>query len=428
MPFLHVQTRCVPPPKNVNRSVMIGMNSEATMIAGKGRLALAAVSVDDSAFRTGLRGVGWIHGDEFAAAFLKFVFQHNAEYAPSLIQDRAIKSGFRPYVAPRHLNCANRACCHVGDFQIFHDNRSEAVSNRAAGLVMPVLADAGALGGKASCALEGLETALRSFLAARNDALRFSISLVEHIKAGRERHHFSGRKRQGVCYAAINTDRFRTFRTVDNLNLACERDIPSKRRRRDCRAANPSESASCVTEFYPSNFGEPNSGPLSIQAVNFDFAPMKSKRIVYPLLSMLWVRGFLSKESLEGIVKVAERVKFALLCDLTYKSELFSKILQFRLLRKVIKFMGSPPCLPLLKREIIDKAANSRELAKLFFLLSGRIKFEFEAAMDYHMIRSQVRSIGSGSRGRRSVSSTRRSRNLLEIGLIGFSSSAESCQ
>lgn len=61
MPFLHAHRRRVPP-QNVDRSIVVGIGTEAAVATGKDRLAFAALAVNGSAFRTGLRGVGRIDG------------------------------------------------------------------------------------------------------------------------------------------------------------------------------------------------------------------------------------------------------------------------------------------------------------------------------------------------------------------------------
>jgi len=74
MPFLHAHRRRVPR-QDVDRSVVVGMVAEAAVATGKDRLAFTAFPVHGSAGRTGLRGVGWINGDERPAAFFELVGQ-----------------------------------------------------------------------------------------------------------------------------------------------------------------------------------------------------------------------------------------------------------------------------------------------------------------------------------------------------------------
>ena len=84
------------PAQNVERSICIGVDMEAAMPTDKDCLAFAALSVNGSAFRTGLRCVCGIDLAQVSAAFFELVGKDGLEAEPALIEDRAVQCGLLP--------------------------------------------------------------------------------------------------------------------------------------------------------------------------------------------------------------------------------------------------------------------------------------------------------------------------------------------
>ena len=88
MAFLVDAHRRRVPAQNIERSICIGVDMEAAMPTNKDRLAFAALSVNGSAFRTGLRCVCGIDLAQVSAAFFELVGKDGLEAEPALIEDR----------------------------------------------------------------------------------------------------------------------------------------------------------------------------------------------------------------------------------------------------------------------------------------------------------------------------------------------------
>ena len=134
------------PAQNVERSICIGVDMEAAMPTDKDRLAFAALSVNGSAFRTGLRCVCGIDLAQVSAAFFELVGKDGLEAEPALIEDRAVQSGLLPDHTARFFYGPLGRSRHVFDAQIFQNNRPKAAGKIERGLVRPIAADARSTG------------------------------------------------------------------------------------------------------------------------------------------------------------------------------------------------------------------------------------------------------------------------------------------
>src|SRR5690242_6578264 len=81
-------------PADIDCSVMIGVNSETTVPAGKRRLALSALAVDGSTFRTCLGTVCGRHLHQGAGPLFKLIGKDGLKSSPALIEDGAIETAF----------------------------------------------------------------------------------------------------------------------------------------------------------------------------------------------------------------------------------------------------------------------------------------------------------------------------------------------
>jgi hypothetical protein len=141
MPLFHAHRRRVPT-QDVDRSIVVGMGAKAAAATGKDRLAFAALPVHGCALRTGLRAIGWIDGDEIAAAFFQLVGEQGSERRPALAQYRPLQAGFLAHPAARLINRAFRRGHHVFDLQVFQHGRAEAAGNVSRDTTQPVAANA----------------------------------------------------------------------------------------------------------------------------------------------------------------------------------------------------------------------------------------------------------------------------------------------
>ena len=73
--------------------------------------------------RAFLAGMFWINSDEFASIPSQFVFEHSVEFAPALVEDGAVESGFLPDICARILDGAFGRFRHVADFEILNDDQ-----------------------------------------------------------------------------------------------------------------------------------------------------------------------------------------------------------------------------------------------------------------------------------------------------------------
>lgn len=383
MSFLHVHKRRVPT-QDVYRSIVVGMRAETAMTTVEDRLAFAALPVHGSAFRTGLRGIGRVDGNERAAPFLQLVAKDGGEAAPSLIENAPVETGFLPDVPARFLDGAFRARRHSGDAQVFHDDHGEPVGEISADLVMPVTADAGALGGQASAALYCPEPALRPLLSPRHDTLCGTVATVDGFEAGRDGQALASGKRKRIRNASINADRRRNIGWRYVFDFAGERYVPTESVEAHGSILDYPSNRARVTEFYPSDLWQANSRPLAVDLTDFDFPPLETEGVVDALLVRCWVSSTSSEEVSECLVKIAKGLLLAGLRNGGDPIVFGAKQGKVSTLLCEIEPMYSPPYLPLLQREIVYEATNASKLPENVFLISRRMEFESEPAMHSH--------------------------------------------
>src|SRR5690606_33338507 len=390
MSFLHVHKRRVPT-QDVYRSVVVGMRAEAAMLAKEDRLALTACPVHGSAGRAGLRGVSRIDGDERAAPFFQLVSKVGGEAAPALIENLPVEAGFLPDVPARSIGCSSRRCRHAGDAQVLHYDDAEAPGDGAAGLVMPVAPDAGALGGQPGASLYRPEPAPRSLLAPRHDTLCGTVASLDGFKIGRNGQHLAGGERQRISNASIYPDARADVDGRDMLDFAGEGYMPAERVERHCDVKQSAFHRAGVAELHPTDLRQADGGPLSIQPAGLDLSALKAERIVDALPARRRIASAPGEEIGESLVEVTQRLLLAGLRDGSDPVVFGSEDREITGLSDVVQaatglsLIMPPPVAPLLKGQIVDQAAHTRELPEQPFLLGGRGQLVAKGAMHVHV-------------------------------------------
>ena len=216
MPFLVDAHRRRVPAQNVERSICIGVDMEAAMPTNKDRLAFAALSVNGSAFRTGLRCVCGIDLAQVSAAFFGLVGKDGLEAEPALIEDRAVQSGLLPDHTAWFFYGPLGRSRHVFDAQIFQNNRPKAAGKIERGLVRPIAADARSTGRELRGASQRLRSTDGATLASRHNVLCGAMASFDGFERARHGHALTRGdvervidvcgKRQRIGNAAIDAD------------------------------------------------------------------------------------------------------------------------------------------------------------------------------------------------------------------------------
>lgn len=413
MSFLHVHKRRVPT-QDVYRSVVVGMSAETAILTVENRLALAALPVHGTAFRAGLRRVCRVDGNEHSAPFFQLVAKHGGKGAPSLIEDSPIQAGLLPDIPARRLNSSTRGCRHVGDVQIFENNRSETLGDGERDLVMPVASNAGAPRRESSCVMDSPYPTLRAFLAPRHNALCGAVATFDGFEACRDRQHLTGGQRERSGDAAIYADSRPGVYRRGVFNFAGEGYVPAERIGSDGDITKPAAHRARVAKFYPTDFRKSSGGPFAIEFLNVDLASGEAESIIDALLTRRRITPAPGKEVVERLVKIAQRLLLASLGDGGDPIVFGAKCCQVSGLLDVADPMNAPPYLPLLKRKIVNEATDASELSEQDFLIGSETKLEFETSKDHQFGGPSFRRNGSGSRARRRGATLRRVRFLYQ--------------
>lgn len=388
MPFLHAHRRRVPA-QDVDRSVVVGMGAEAAMATDEARLVFAAFSVYASAFRTGLRGVSGIDLAKVSPAFFELVGEDGLEAEPALIEDRTVEPGLLPDHAAGVFDGPARGSRHVFDAEVFEDHRAEASREIERRLVRPILADAGAAGRKFRGASQRLCATGGTTLASRGDALCGALTAFDGFERARDGHARARGERQCVCDAAINADARTDVGGRDMLDLAGEAHMPAERVEREGRVFERPAHGPRVAKFHPADFRQTHGGPFAAQPLHLDLSALKTEAVVDVLAPGRWIAGDALEEIGEGFVEIAQRLLLTGLRNGGDPVELTAKGGQFAGLRHVIETLAGlalelpPPLAALLKREIVDEAADAGELPEQDFLLRRRSQLVAKAAKDH---------------------------------------------
>ena len=388
MPFLHAHKRRVPT-QDVDRSIVIGMGVEATMAADKAGLALAALAVDGSAFRTGLRGIGGIDLHKRPAALFKLVAKDGFKRAPSLIEDTPVKASLGTHVATRLGNCAFGGSRHVPHLEVFKNDRTVATGNAERGLVLPGSPDASSSRRQFGTTAKGLGTAIGATLTPRENALCGTMASFDGFERGRNRLNLASGKRDRVGNAAINADRRVIVSRNFVLDLTGKADVPAQRIKRDGGVLDRAAQRPGIAELDPANLGQPDSGPPGVYRHHLDFTALKSEGVVNSTAAGRRIAGNALEEVDVCLVEIAQCLLLAGLRDGSNPVVLAAQRGQLAGLHDVIESRSGlalivpPPVAALFEREIVDQSAHTGELLEQRLLLRRRCQLVSEAAKDH---------------------------------------------
>lgn len=403
MPFLHAHRRRVPT-QYVDRSIMVGMGAEAAMATEKDRLAFAVLPVHGSAFRAGLRGVGGIDSHESPAPRFELVGKDGLEAEPALIENAAIEPGLLPHHAARFFHRASRRGGHVLDAQVFEDHGSEAPAQIERRLVLPVAADASAFGREPRCATDRGKSPLRAFLSARHNALCATTAPLDGFQRGGDGQMLAGGERQRIGDAAIDADARADIGRSGMLDFAGEAYVPAKHIERDGDVPDRASQGARVAELYPADLRQAHGGPFGVEALRLNLAPLKAEGVVDALATGRRKTRAAGEEIGERSVEIAQRLLLTSLGNGGNPIKLGAQSGQFTALRDVIELSAgltlvmSPPVPALFEREIVDEAANARELPEQRSLSRRWIELVSEPAKD-HPAALGLRSVGMPENG-----------------------------
>jgi hypothetical protein len=362
-------------PQYVNRRVVVGMGFETAMATTENRLAFATSAVNGSAFRTRLARVSSRHFNQRPAAFFKFVRKDGFERVPTLIENRSVETGLGANAATWGGDSAGSARRHVGYLQVLHDDRSEPARNIQCGTMMPVPADAGALGGQSGASAELPQPTLGAFLATRKDALSAPVLTVYGRKAHWDGQMLAGRERKRIGDAAVNANGRKATFCFPGSDFASERNEPAIAISGNCNGTKTARHRPRVAIFDPSYFGYPHGRPFCAQTSGGYSSAWESKTIVHVPFSASRVLTTPGEEAFERTVKVSERLNKAIIWYSCDPIKLAAQVGNFETLVCEIQTpAGYPQILPpkittLHKCEIIHEARHASELLKLLLLL-----------------------------------------------------------
>lgn len=401
MPFLHAHRRRVPA-QDVNRSVVVGMNTQAAMTTVEHRLAFTASTVYGSAVRANLRGICGIDLVKAAPTFIELVGKDGFEGEPALVEYAPVQSGLLPHHPSGLGNCAASGSGHIPDLQIFQNDHPEAFADVERRPVLPIKPYPGTAGGEARRPTQGRQTPLRPLLSSRNHTLSGSKPNTELLQRGGNGQTLAVRQRQRVRHPAIDANRRIAVRRLSMLDLASKADVPAESIKRDSHVPNLSSHRASVSELYPANLRKPNSGPFPVQFTDANLAPLEPECVVDALHSGRRVAGDALEEVSVRFVEVTKRLLLAGLRHGRDPIVLSSKRGQLAGLADVVQPLARVPlelAIPssaLLKTEIVDQPANTSELPEQGFLLGIGVQLVAESAVDHRVDSTELRQSGEG--------------------------------
>lgn len=402
-PSLHELRRRVSA-QYIDRSVMISMGTEAAGSTVERRLALAAFTVNGSAGRTGLRGIGGIAFQQMPAAFFEFVGKDGFEGIPALIQYRSVKSGFGKNVYARRVSRALGTRCHTADLQIFKHDAAEPLRDAQGGLVVPVATDPGSPSRQAGAAPQLPRPAPRTALAARKDALCGTVTPVDGPKADRDGKPLTGRKGQGIGDAAINPNAWADVGRRLVFDGAGEVDVPTTPVFDNGYVLHIARKGTRRPEHNPADFGYAYLCPLAVDIANLRLASLEAEALVFALATRFWIARFSRKERFECAVKIP---KGLILGCTKYGGNPIKLLAQFRQLSTLGGITNAPPfrCpeLPikvsaLFESQVVDEPTHATELPKQQFLLICRLKPVAKCAENHTQNILEFSEVGNGAR------------------------------
>ena len=368
-PAAYLSARSVPPVKDNDRSIAIGVVSMPACRTDKRRLALAASAVDCPAGRAGLRTISRVDLCEGCA----FVGEHRLDLMPADIEDGSVQPAFLSDT----FEAATSS--HVFGSQAFDDDVAVPGSDVSCCFVRPIFASAGLSGFQDGDTAAGFCVASRSPLLSRELFAGQPVALLQspdivwqRVACAIAEHHRYGN-------ASIDAD---DLAIVDDLGicLTAKADLPTKRRQDNGSLCNRSLNVTVPTKLDPTYLGQANTRPALVDPIDLNFAPNVTKCFVDAFLFPPWKSTLSRKETAERRIKILKRALLSGLTNSANPIELRPKRSQLFGLRNVVQIVAGaglvvPPVIDaLLKRSIPNRAAYRRDLKHLLRLLFGRAK------------------------------------------------------
>ena len=307
-----------------------------------------------------------------------------------MLKDRAIKTRLLPDHTARFIDGSLGRSRHIGDFKRLDTDHAIARRKFRGLVVVPVLADTRRLGlqcrrpftrfsipfGTAPAPARGL---LRGFMPPVEDSHSLNRRVIE-IAIG---------QRQGIGDATIYPNCGAEINGSFVLNFASKTNMPAERIERDGCVFDDASQWPCVAKLHPAYFRQANARPIAVQSLDLNLTALKSETIVDAFFARRGVFGAARKEIGESFIEVAQSLLLASLRNGGDPIELGSKNGQFASLRDVIELRSGftlvcpPPNTALLQAEIVDQAANARELLEQETLFNARSQLVLETAKDH---------------------------------------------
>lgn len=402
MSFLHAHRRRVPA-QDVYRSICVGVCLETTMLTRKACLAFAALLVDGSTFRTGLRGIGGVDLEQITTAFFELVGKNSFKGEPALVENASVQSGFLFDVAPRTFNASLGSSCHLGNLEVFENDSSIVTHNIERGFVVPVKANAGTTGRKAGVSPQSLSVTNRATLSARSLSLCGTATTFDCFQRYGNGKPATVRKRKGVGNTSVYAKGRADVGGDRVFNFASKTDVPAKRIMRNRGVFDGPSQQAGVAEFDPTKFRQAHSRPLGIQFLNLHLTTLKAKTVIDAFAPWRWILGRSFEEVAKSPVKITQSLLQAGLRDGSYPIKPGSQLGEFTGLSDVIEWPSSavlvlpPPSVSLFQREIVDQATDAGKLAKQTLLLISRGQLITKATHYGHLAKALVINLQTAS-------------------------------
>lgn len=383
MTFLHAQQRRASAPY-LNSRVGVGVGLMPTMDAGKDRLALAALCVDDTADRTGLRRIRGGDIDQPAPCGFELVIKLASENAPSLRQNGTVQPGLLTDMSPWFLNRTGGTGGHVCDLKTLQADQTKSTRNRVTRHMKVVRPRSGRLSDQAlnSLALGGVPT--RTALPTRQDALCPAPSLLQ-ARVGRESDELPIGKAKRYGDTAIDANGRKAVQGRRFAQIASERYGPAIGASCECDIKHSANQCASAPEANPAKLWQTNLSPSGIQVPDRDVTGANPHGVVYAQSAQRRITSA-AEEGLISLIQVHHRALKYRLRDCSYPIKHAPEVGNLACLgnkSNVFAFGGlelTPEISPLFESQVVDQPRHSDPLPKNFSLRSGGVETRFEAS------------------------------------------------
>ena len=308
---------------------------------------------------------------------------------PTLIQDRPIQPSLLPDVRAMAFGGTLGAGGHSLGVKVFQYNRAKALAEVKGGPVVPILADAGRAGLQSCNTASLLRMAGRPSFPARQNPLRASLTSFKGCKAVGQSHQLTCGQGQRLRNTSINTNGGKCVRGRVMFNGEAKADMPAISRIADRGVVQLANKRTSITVLHPTDLGQTHFGPLGIQLTGFQLTTLETECITHAPLSRVGIFGNTFEESLIGPVEIAQGLLQWRDMDSRYPIILRAQRGQLSGLTGVADVFAraglkvAPVVTALFKRQIVNKAADTRKLTEQFRLLGCGMQFKTIATLDH---------------------------------------------